>query len=77
MGRESCRAMAVMTYILKTCDSLMDVAGRELVKLLVIAEDNDSDIDRAEYAQFVGLLEQAAFSLQEGAVQKNRSALIT
>ena len=51
----------------------MNVARRELVKLLVIAKDNDSDIDRAEYAQFVGLLEQAAFTLQKGAATKTVS----
>lgn len=45
----------------------MDVAGRELVKLLVIAKDDDRDVDRAEYTQLVSLLKQAAFSLQEGA----------
>lgn len=68
---ESGRELTVMTYILETCDGLMDVAGREFVKLLIIAKDNDSDIDGAEYAQFVGLLEQTAFSLQEGTVTKN------
>lgn len=52
--------------VLETCDSLMNVAGRELVKLLVVAKDNDGDIDGAEYTQLVSLLEQAAFSLQEG-----------
>ena len=45
----------------------MNIAGRELVKLLVVAKDNDGDIDGAEYTQLVSLLEQAAFSLQEGA----------
>lgn len=65
--RESCREPIVVTYVLETCDSLMNVAGRELVKLLVVAKDNDGDIDGAEYTQLVSLLEQAAFSLQEGA----------
>jgi hypothetical protein len=45
----------------------MNVAGRELVKLLVIAKDDDRDVDGAEDAQFVCLLEQAAFTLQKGA----------
>lgn len=52
--------------ILEATDGLVDVAGRKLIELLVVAKDDDSDVDGAEDAQLVCLLEQAAFTLQEG-----------
>lgn len=65
----------VSAYILETTDSLVDVARRELIELLVVAKDDDSDVDGAEHAQLVCLLEQAAFTLQEGAATQKPLAL--
>jgi hypothetical protein len=52
--------------ILIATDGLVDVARGELVQLLVVAEDDDGNIDRAENGELVGLLEEAAFALQKG-----------
>jgi len=60
---------------LEAGDSLVDVARRELVELLVIAKDDDCDIDGTENTELVCLLEQAAFALQEGAATKKPLAL--
>ena len=49
-------------------NGLVDVARRELVQLLVVAEDDDSHVDRTENGELVGLFEQAALALEEGAV---------
>lgn len=46
---------------------LVDVAGREFVELLVVAEDDDGHVDGAEHRELVRLLEEAAFALEEGA----------
>lgn len=62
-------------YILEAGDGLVDVAGRELVELLVVAKDDDCDVDGTEYTQLVCLLEQAAFALQESAATKKPLAL--
>jgi hypothetical protein len=60
---------------LEASDRLVNITRRELVELLVITKDDDSDVDRTEYAQLVCLLEQAAFALQEGAATKKPLAL--
>lgn len=60
---------------MEATDGLVDVAGRKLIELLVVAKDDDSDVDGAEDAQLVCLLEQAAFTLQEGAATKKPLAL--
>ena len=54
-------------YILIAANGLVDVARGKLVQLLVVAEDDDCDVDGAEDRELVRLLEQAAFALQEGA----------
>jgi hypothetical protein len=51
--------------ILVAANCLIDVAGRKLVQLLVVAKDDDSDVDGAEDGELMRLLEQAAFALQE------------
>lgn len=56
------------TYVLIPGESLIDVAGREFVQLLVLSEDNDGDVDGAEDGKLMRLLEQAAFALQERAM---------
>lgn len=48
-------------------DGLVDVARGELVELLVVAKDDDGNVDRAEHGELMSLLEQAALALQEGA----------
>jgi hypothetical protein len=35
------------THVLKAADSLVDVAGREFIKLLVVAKDDDGNVDGA------------------------------
>ncbi len=47
-------------------DERPHIGRRVLVQLLVAAEDEDSNIDRAEHRELVRLLEQAALALQEG-----------
>jgi hypothetical protein len=56
-------------YILVPANGLVDVARRKLVQLLVVAEDDDGDVNRAEHGELMRLLEQAAFALQESAAQ--------
>jgi hypothetical protein len=56
-------------YILVPANGLVDVARRKLVQLLVVAEDDDGDVNRAQHRQLVRLLEQAAFALQKSAAQ--------
>lgn len=49
-----------------SCDQLSHVARRVLVQLLVLAEDEDGDIDRAKDGELMCLLEKTTFALQEG-----------
>ncbi len=42
------------------------------MELLVIAEDENGDIDGTEHGQLVSLLEQATFPLQKGAIEYMR-----
>lgn len=56
------------TYICVACDEVPHVAGRVLVQFLVLAKDEDGDVNRAEDRELVCLLEQAAFALEECAV---------
>lgn len=46
-----------------------NVARGELVKLPIVAEDDDCNINRAEDGELMGLLEEAALALQEGATE--------
>lgn len=54
-------------YILIPADGLIDIAGRELVQLLVVSKYDHSNVDGAEDGELVGLLEETAFALEEGA----------
>lgn len=54
------------TYILISSNRLVDVARGEFVQLLVVTEDDDGHVDRAENRQLMRLLEQASFPLEEG-----------
>ena len=51
--------------VLEFADGLADIVGGEFVELLIMAEDDDGDFDLTEDGQLVGLLEQAAFALEE------------
>lgn len=48
---------------------LSNVTTRVFVQLLIISEDYDRDIDRAENGELMRLLEQAAFALEESSVE--------
>jgi hypothetical protein len=49
-------------------EHLLHVHGGELVKLVVVAaQDDDGHVNRAEHGQLMSLLEEAAFPLQKGA----------
>lgn len=61
-----CLCTCATTHILKSCDGLVDVPRRILVQLLVVSEDDDSDVDGAEHGKLVRLLEQPTFALEEG-----------
>jgi hypothetical protein len=52
--------------VLVPANGLVDVAGREFVELLVVAEDDDGHVDGAEHRELMRLLEEAAFALEEG-----------
>ena len=56
------------THICVSCDQLAHITRGVLVELLVAAEDEDGNIDRAKHGELMRLLEQTALSLQEGAV---------
>jgi hypothetical protein len=46
-------------------NDLVNVARGELIQLLVVAEYDDGDVDRAQYRELMSLLEQAALALQK------------
>jgi hypothetical protein len=65
-----CRAArSELTYILVSCNLVVDVARRVFVQLLVVSEDDDGDLDRAEHGKLVGLFEQPSFAFEKGAIQ--------
>lgn len=49
-----------------SAEGFLDVGGGELVQLLVVAEDDHSNVDRAEDGELMGLLEEAALALEKG-----------
>lgn len=52
--------------ILIATDGLIDIARRELIQLLVVAEDYDGNIDGAENGELVSLFEKTTFALEKG-----------
>jgi len=54
------------TYILISTDGLIDISGRKFIQFLIMAEDNDSHVDRAENGKLMRFLEQSTFSLEKG-----------
>lgn len=65
------------TYQFKFFEDFVRVVfGGELVELVVVAKDDYGDVDLAEFGELVGLLEEAAFALEEGAVAPQISIYI-
>lgn len=48
-------------------DEIVHVSRRVFVELLVVAKDEDGDVDRAKYGELMSLLEETAFTLQKRA----------
>jgi len=67
LPREVLGALMLMSaaIILISADSLVNVARRELVQLLVVTENDDGYVDGAEYGKLMRLLEQTALALEE------------
>jgi hypothetical protein len=51
---------------LVSSQDLSNITTRVFVQFLVIAEDDDRDIDGTEDGELMRLLEQATFALKEG-----------
>lgn len=49
----------------------MHVTRGELIELLVMAEDDNGDINRAKDSKLMGLLEEASFALEKGPERAN------
>lgn len=56
------------TYVCVSGDEFSHVARRVLVELLVLAKDEDGDIDRAEDGELMRLLEETTLALKERAI---------
>jgi hypothetical protein len=69
VSRMACRYRQEGTYQGPPVEHFPHVAGRELVQLLVVAEDDNGYINVAEHGELIGLLEETAFPLQKGAIQ--------
>jgi hypothetical protein len=57
-----------LTYVLVSTNVFIDIAGRELVQLLVVSEDDYGNVDGTEDRKLMRLLEQAGLTLEKGAV---------
>jgi hypothetical protein len=56
-------------YILIAANGVVDVARGKLVQLLVVAKDDDGDVDGTEHRELMRLFEQTAFALQKSATE--------
>jgi hypothetical protein len=67
LAREGPRRMERLrvTYELVSGNEVAHIARGVLINLLVVAEDEDGDIDRAQDGELVSLLEQATLALEE------------
>jgi hypothetical protein len=52
--------------VLVALQKVGEVGGRVFVELVVLAKDDDGDVDRGEDGELVGLLEQTALALEKG-----------
>ena len=64
---ELARGLLAATYVLVTAYSGIDVAGRELIELVVVTKDDDGDVYRAQDRELVSFLEKTALALEKGA----------
>jgi hypothetical protein len=64
---EFVKGMSAATYVLVAANSRIDVAGRELVELIVVAKNDDGDIYGAQNGELVSFLEKTTLALEEGA----------
>jgi hypothetical protein len=55
-----------ITYELVPGNEVAHIARGVLINLLVVAEDEDGDVYRAQDGELMSLLEQATFALEEG-----------
>lgn len=62
-------ARTAPTYVLISADELVHVGRGVFVELLVVAEDEDGDVDGAEDGELVRLLEETALALEKGSAQ--------
>lgn len=60
-----CRSLVWETYKLISVQDLSNVTTGIFVQLLVIAEDNHRDVDRAEHRELMRLLEEASLALEK------------
>lgn len=60
-------ASADGTYVVEAGHDIRHVAARILVELLVVAKDNDGDIDGAEDGQLMGFFKETALAFEKGA----------
>jgi hypothetical protein len=65
------------TYEVISLQDLSNISRRILVELLVVSEDYDCDIHRAEDGKLMRLLEQSTFAFQESAVEVHVSVIRT
>lgn len=57
---------AILANILVSTDGLGNVSRREFVELLIVAKNDDGDVDGAEDGEFVRFFEETSFALQKG-----------
>lgn len=63
-----------MAYVLVPSERLVDVARGELIQLLVVSKDDDSDVYGAKDAELVGLFEEPTLAFEKRPVN-SRSVL--
>lgn len=54
------------TIVLVSPYRLMYVSRRKFVQLLIVAKDDDGNIDGAEHRELMGLFEESTFALEKG-----------
>ena len=65
---------APCTYILISVEYLIYIGTRVLVQFLIVAKDNNRDIDRTKDGKLVRLLEQTTFALEKCPISHIASA---
>lgn len=62
----------ILTYVGIATKCLLNIPRGELVQLLVMAEDDDGNVNGAQHRQLVGLLKQAAFAFKESSALRRQ-----